>query len=106
MALVLLIITVVSVAMFTEQNKRPATGLVTYEQPENVKVDYLSLKEFADFQSLKTLPAGNYYIGEKAVIYESDGENEVPIGRLKSYSPVFIGTYFVVDEEGNIARTS
>ena len=100
---VLLSVAIVSLAFISEDNK--ITGFAISDDLDDY-TDYnsaqTSLIELEDFNSLRSLAAGNYYIDEESIVYWIDDESKPAIAKVNFINEDIKNRQIYIDDEGNI----
>ena len=103
-----LVATIIAVSLFafmTESNK--ATGYsisnLAEKQVDEKNIGYNSgLMEFKDVNSLATLAAGTYYIGNDGIVYWFDDDSKLAMAKVKIVDEAQKNRLIYIDDRGNI----
>ena len=102
---ILLSITLTSIAFISERND--ADGITGFAVSADSRtsdsfVAQTYLREFNDFDSLRSLAAGNYYVDDNGIVYWIDDESKPAIAKVNFIDQEHKKRIIYIDNEGNI----
>ena len=104
LVVIILSIALASIAFISEDNSE-ITGFAISDDLDDY-TDYnsaqTSLIELEDFNSLRSLAAGNYYIDEESIVYWIDDESKPAIAKVNFINEDIKNRQIYIDDEGNI----
>ena len=104
LVVIILSIALASIAFISEDHSE-ITGFAISDDL-NDYTDYnsaqTSLIELEDFNSLRSLAAGNYYIDEESIVYWIDDESKPAIAKVNFINEDIKNRQIYIDDEGNI----
>ena len=96
--LILVLVSIAAFAIVFISENFKTTGFATIETQTNE----LSLREYNDVGSLRSLAPGNYYIDQDGIVYWLDDNSKPPIAKVNFVLDSQKNAHIYINNEGNI----